>query len=110
MLDGCTPLHAFERGSVTGLRYRDEVLEPYVRLFRGACDHKFILMDDNVRPHRALLDEEFLESEDIHRKDWPARSPNLTRIEHVWDVLGKAIATRNLCPKTIQEIKTALLN
>ncbi|GBN66926.1 hypothetical protein AVEN_67930-1 [Araneus ventricosus] len=36
MLDGRTPLHVFERGAVTGVRYRDEILEPYVRLFRGA--------------------------------------------------------------------------
>ncbi|GBN38897.1 hypothetical protein AVEN_153224-1 [Araneus ventricosus] len=32
MLDGRTPLHVFERGTVTGVRYRDEILEPYVRL------------------------------------------------------------------------------
>ncbi|GFX09516.1 transposable element Tcb2 transposase [Trichonephila clavipes] len=37
MLDGRTPLHVFERGSVTGIRYMDEISEPYVRLFRGAC-------------------------------------------------------------------------
>ena len=56
MLDGRTPLHVFDRGSVTGVRYRDEVLEPYVRLFRGAVGPEFILMDDNARPHRALLE------------------------------------------------------
>ncbi|GFV38252.1 transposable element Tcb2 transposase [Trichonephila clavipes] len=32
MLDGRTPLHVFERS----VRYSDEVLEPYDRLFRGA--------------------------------------------------------------------------
>ncbi|GBM63305.1 hypothetical protein AVEN_186125-1 [Araneus ventricosus] len=74
MLDGRTPLHVFERGTVTGVRYRDEILEPYVRLFRGAVGREFILMDDNARPHRALLDVEFLESEDIRRMDWPAIS------------------------------------
>ncbi|GFV47754.1 DDE_3 domain-containing protein [Trichonephila clavipes] len=52
MLDGH---HVFERGSMTGVRYRDEVLEPYVLLFRGACGPEFILMDENVSPHKALL-------------------------------------------------------
>ena len=33
MLDGRTPLHVLVGGSVTSVRYRDEVLEPYVRLF-----------------------------------------------------------------------------
>ncbi len=45
-----------EAVSVTGVRYRDdEVLEPYVRLFRGAVGFEFILLNDNTRPHRALL-------------------------------------------------------
>ncbi|GBM73355.1 hypothetical protein AVEN_37604-1 [Araneus ventricosus] len=60
MLDGRTPLHVFERGTVTGVRSRDEILEPYVRLFRGAVSPEFILMDNNARPHRALLVDEFL--------------------------------------------------
>ncbi|GBN24069.1 hypothetical protein AVEN_27890-1 [Araneus ventricosus] len=78
MLDGRTPLHVFERGTVTGVRYRDEILEPYVRIFRGAVDPEFILMVDNAGPHRALLVNEFLESEDICRMDCPARSQTST--------------------------------
>ncbi|GBM02766.1 hypothetical protein AVEN_40832-1 [Araneus ventricosus] len=69
MLDGRKPLHVFERGTVTDVMYRDEILEPYVRLFRGAVGPEFILMDDNAWPHRALLVDEFLESEDICRMD-----------------------------------------
>ncbi|GBM19243.1 Chorion peroxidase [Araneus ventricosus] len=84
MLDGRTPLHVFERGTVTGVKYRDEILEPYVRLFRGAVGPEFILMDDNARPHRGLLVDEFLKSEDIRRMDWPARSPDPNPIEYVW--------------------------
>ncbi|GBM71182.1 Transposable element Tcb2 transposase [Araneus ventricosus] len=110
MLDGRTPLHVFERGTVTGVRYRDEILEPYVRLFRGAVGSEFILMDYNARPHRALLVDEFLESENIRRMDLSARSPDLSPIEHVWDALGRAITTRNPLSRTIQEMKTALLN
>ncbi|GFW30092.1 transposable element Tcb2 transposase [Trichonephila clavipes] len=33
MMDGRTDLHFFDTGYVTAQRYRDEVLEPYVRLF-----------------------------------------------------------------------------
>ncbi|GBM39245.1 hypothetical protein AVEN_43646-1 [Araneus ventricosus] len=67
-------------------------------------------MDDNARSQRALLVDEFLESEDIRRMDWPARSPELNPINHVWDALGRAIATRNTPTRTIQEMKTALMN
>ncbi|GBN31114.1 hypothetical protein AVEN_193846-1, partial [Araneus ventricosus] len=61
----------------------------------GAVGPEFILMDDNARPHSALLVDEFLESEDIRRMDWPVRSPDLNPMEHVWDALGRATATRN---------------
>ncbi|GBL82593.1 hypothetical protein AVEN_164457-1, partial [Araneus ventricosus] len=93
MLDGRTPLHVFEGGTVTGVRCRDEILEPYVRLFRSAVGPEFILMDDNAGPHRALLVDEFLESEDIRQMDWPARFPDHNPIEKVGDALGRAIAT-----------------
>ncbi|GBM75723.1 hypothetical protein AVEN_92726-1 [Araneus ventricosus] len=91
MLDGHTPLHFFERSTVTGVRYRNEILETYVCLFRGAVGPYFILMDDNARPHRAHLVDDFLESEDIRRMDWPIRSSDLNPIEHVRDALLSAI-------------------
>ncbi|GFU17251.1 transposable element Tcb2 transposase [Trichonephila clavipes] len=34
-LDGHIHLHAFKTNTVTAVKYWDEVLEPYVRLFRG---------------------------------------------------------------------------
>ncbi|GFV60777.1 uncharacterized protein TNCV_1780811 [Trichonephila clavipes] len=78
MLDDRTSLYIFERGSVTGVRYKDEVLEPYVHLIRGACATEFILLDNNARPHTAVLVDEFLESEDMRRMDWPASLQILT--------------------------------
>ncbi|GFU09877.1 transposable element Tcb2 transposase [Trichonephila clavipes] len=43
MLNGRTELHIFDRGSVSGDRYCEEVLLPHVRLFRGAIGPDFIL-------------------------------------------------------------------
>ncbi|GFV75252.1 transposable element Tcb2 transposase [Trichonephila clavipes] len=67
MLNGRTELRIFDRGSVTGDRYCEEVLLPHARLFRGAIDPDFIFMNDNARLHRTLAVEELLESEDITR-------------------------------------------
>ncbi|GFW14941.1 hypothetical protein TNCV_4659021 [Trichonephila clavipes] len=44
--------------------------------------------DDNVRPYRARLVENMLESETIQRMELPACSSDLNPIEHVWDILG----------------------
>ncbi|GFV72768.1 uncharacterized protein TNCV_5038471 [Trichonephila clavipes] len=56
-LGGHTELHVFHGGTVT--RYRDETLDPYVRPYAAAIGNDFILMDDNARPHRARIVEEF---------------------------------------------------
>ncbi|GBM36057.1 Transposable element Tcb2 transposase [Araneus ventricosus] len=48
-LGGHTDLHAFHGGILTGVRYRDEILDPYVRPYAGAISNDFILMDDNAR-------------------------------------------------------------
>lgn len=52
-----TLLHVFERGTVTGVRHRDVVLETYVRIFRGTVGHDFILIEDSAWPHTVDLVE-----------------------------------------------------
>ena len=51
-------------------------------------------MDDNARPHRAMVVNQYLERETIVRMDWPSRSPDLNPIEHAWDLLQRAISSR----------------
>ncbi|GFT52234.1 transposable element Tcb2 transposase [Trichonephila clavipes] len=108
MLGTRTDLHIFEAGSVNGTLYCNEILLPYVRLFRGAMGLQFLFMDDNAPCHRTVAAEQLLENEDIERMDWPARSPDLNPIEHVWDFLGRRLAARTLPPVTIRELRLAL--
>ncbi|GFW45389.1 transposable element Tcb2 transposase [Trichonephila clavipes] len=108
MLGSRTDLHIFDAGSVNGTRYCNEILFPYVRLFRGAMGLQFLFMDDNAPCHRTVAAEQLLESEDIERMDWLARSPDLNPIEHVWDFLGRRLAARTLPPVTIRELRLAL--
>ncbi|GFV44010.1 transposable element Tcb2 transposase [Trichonephila clavipes] len=82
MLGSCTDLHIFDAGSVKGTRYCNEILLPYVRLFRGAMGLQFIFMDDNAPCHRTVAAEQLLES--------------------------RRLAARTLPPVTIRELRLAL--
>ncbi|GFS74656.1 transposable element Tc3 transposase [Trichonephila clavipes] len=108
MMDSYADLHFFDTGYATAQRYRDEVLEPYVRLFRGAVGPDFIFKDDNVPCHRAVLIGDFLETEIIQRMSWPANSIDLNPIEHVWDMFERQIAALLHPPSSVTELKRAL--
>ncbi|GFU73251.1 transposable element Tcb2 transposase [Trichonephila clavipes] len=108
MLGSRTDLHIFDAGSVNGTRYCNEILLPYVRLFRGAMGLQFLFMDDNAPSHRTVTAEQLLESGDIERMDWPARSPDLNPMEHVYEFLRRRLADRTLPPVTIRELRLAL--
>ncbi|GFX00549.1 transposable element Tc3 transposase [Trichonephila clavipes] len=108
MLGSRTDFHIFDAGSVNGTRYCNEILLPYVRLFRDAMGLQLLFMDDNAPCHHTVAAKQLLESEDIEGMDWPARSPDLNLIDHVWDFLGRRLAARTLPPVTIRELRLAL--
>ncbi|KFM57628.1 Transposable element Tcb1 transposase, partial [Stegodyphus mimosarum] len=107
ILDFRTDLHV-QIGTMTSQIYRDVILEQHVRLFRGAMGVQFVFMDDNARPHRENIVSECLLSEGITRMDWPAFSPDLNPVEHVWDMLGRRVAARQPPPTCLPELRRAL--
>uniref|UniRef100_A0AAR2JQW1 Transposase Tc1-like domain-containing protein n=1 Tax=Pygocentrus nattereri TaxID=42514 RepID=A0AAR2JQW1_PYGNA len=106
-LEGRTALHVLARGSLTAIRYRDEILRPLVRPYADVVGPGFLLMQDNARPHVAGVCQQFLQDEGIEAMDWPARSPDLNPIEHIWDIMSRYI--HHFAPQTVQELADALV-
>ena len=67
-----------------------------------------IFQDDNTRPHRARFVDDFLRVNNVNRMDWPAMSPDLSFIEHVWNVLGRAVHARLQGNSTLQGLRQFL--
>ncbi|GFT36099.1 transposable element Tc3 transposase [Trichonephila clavipes] len=109
ILGSRTDLH-FQSVTMTAHIYRDVILEQHVRSFRGAMCAEFLFINDNSRPHRANIVEECRQSEDITRMDWPAYSPDLNPIEHVWDMFGRRITARQPPLTCLPELRRALID
>ncbi|GFX84552.1 transposable element Tcb2 transposase [Trichonephila clavipes] len=74
------------RGTVTSQRYVDDILPPHVGPFLNGLPGA-IFQQDNARPHTERVAQDFLHH--FQTLPWPARSPNLSSVEHVWDQLKR---------------------
>lgn len=107
-MDARTDLVFIENGSLTAERYIEEILLPHVLPYAPFIGDEFILMQDNARPHAARIVRGFFDEVEITAMDWPPRSPDLNPIEHVWDMLGRRIRSRQPPPETLNELRDAL--
>lgn len=108
-MEARTELVFIERGSLTAARYVEECLEEHVLPYAGFIGDGFLLMQDNARPHTAASTRQYLEEVGIDTMDWPALSPDLNPIEHVWDELKRRVRSREHVPNNIAELKIALV-
>ena len=98
-------------GNLTGQKYRDNVLAPRVvpHFDSHALADRPMFTDDNARPHRARIVQHFLQQEAVQTIPWPAMSPDMNPIEHVWDFIARKINQRNPKCQNIDELRTAIL-
>lgn len=102
-----TPLLVLE-GNLNARRYIDEVLEPCVIPFLEQHQDVGILQQDNARPHAARITTAYLHENNVNVMQWPAFSPDLSPIEHLWDQIGQLILRRTPRPANRPQLIHAL--
>ena len=67
-----------------------------------------ILMHDNARPHVARIYRQFLNRNNVNVLPWPAVSPDMNPIEHIWDFLGRKVRARGNV-HSLRDLENALV-
>ena len=81
----------FVRDNMTSLRYVDDILRPSLL----PCIQELLealFQQDNARPHIARGTINFFANSHVNLLAWPPRSPDLSPIEHMWDMMGVRIS------------------
>ncbi|UYV78657.1 hypothetical protein LAZ67_16002308 [Cordylochernes scorpioides] len=85
--DSRSPLLRIQ-GTMTAQRYVDDVLRPVTFPYLQGVPNA-LYQQDNARPHTARISQQALQ--DVQMLPWPPYSPDLSPIEHVWDIIGRRL-------------------
>ncbi|UYV72116.1 hypothetical protein LAZ67_9001869 [Cordylochernes scorpioides] len=85
--DSRSPLLRIQ-GTMTAQRYVDDVLRPVTLPYLQGVPNA-LYQQDNARPHTARISQQVLQ--DVQMLPWPPYSPDLSPIEHVWDIIGRRL-------------------
>ena len=92
---------------ITAQVYINQVLQPRIVPFFHTHPN-FVLQQDNARPHVARVTRDFLQQNRVRTLPWPAYSPDLNPIEHLWDEVKRRINRRRPAPITAAQLAIAV--
>lgn len=103
---GRSPL-VFIPGTLNAQRYIETILEPVLLPFIQHLPEA-VFQQDNARPHTANITTGFLAENNVNCLPWPARSPDLNPIEHVWDMMDRRLRRLPHPPNNLGELRQQL--
>ena len=92
----------FIEGSLNARRYVNNILRPVAIPFLSHINGA-IFQQDNALPHTANISRASLRQ--IELLPWPARSPDLSPIEHVWDIIGRRLRAASQSVQNIAQLR-----
>ena len=93
-------------GNLNSVHYREDILLPPVVPFLQALPD-MILQHDNATSHTARSVCDFLQDRNVSVLPWPAKSPDLNPIAHLWDLLDRRMRARAIPPRNVRELAGA---
>ena len=103
-----TRLIVFDR-NVNANTYIQNALQPAVVPFmRQHFRSRGQIKQDNAPAHNAMLTTNFLQRNNINVMNWPAKSPDMSPIENLWDELGSRVYQRRPPPANILQLRRAI--
>lgn len=98
----------FIDGIMDRFRYREILQENLIRSAKKlGLEKKFVFQHDNDPKHTAGVVKDWLKENKIETLKWPAFSPDLNPIEHLWEELERRMKKNH--PSNREELKEMLL-